>query len=68
MITKKEVMRVLENETPDYITAPCAICGERVNAKFYCFGCNHFICEKHPDVETMMRKHDYKEHQGDKNV
>ena len=59
MDLRTRILNAYRNGEP--IKGKCAICGAEVDDSYYCFGCGHFICEKHNG--EPCGKHDYKEHQ-----
>jgi len=40
----------------------CYFCGKEVDNEFYCYGCEHYICEEHLGCDAPMGKHDVEEH------
>jgi hypothetical protein len=51
-----------QNDRPDDVKGPCAICGKEVNASYFCFGCGHFICEKERSETIPGIRHSFSAH------
>jgi len=47
---------ILQAENPEDVKGKCALCGKETNGMFFCFGCNHFICN---ECDALTNADDY---------